>query len=122
VTAPRSSGPAFRPSAAMALILTGCASPLDAPSIYDSETFLCAPDQADRFRVELERCRNEYDRDGSCGGLVSFTGRLYDQPLVVDSRFDVSRFEDLLRPDGVRIRDQVKLSGISPYFRFRVRF
>jgi hypothetical protein len=122
MTAPRSSGPAFWLGAAIVLVLEGCASPLDAPSIYESELFLCAPDQADRFRVELERCRNEYQRDGSCGGLVSFTGRLYEQPLVVDARFDVSRFEDLLRADGVRIRNEVKLSGISPYFRFRVRF
>ncbi|HMJ51194.1 MAG TPA: hypothetical protein VK540_03940 [Polyangiaceae bacterium] len=122
MTAPPRSGPAFWLCAAMALVVEGCASPLDAPSVYESEVFLCAPDQADRFNVELERCRNEYDRDGSCGGLVSFTGRLYNQPLVVDSRIDVSRFEDLLRADGVRIRDQVKLSGISPYFRFRVRF
>ena len=121
MTAPRGFRLACWLCVATALFLEGCSSALDAPSVYESELFLCAPDQAERWRVELERCRNEYERDRSCGGLVSFTGRLYRQPLVVDSRFDVSRFEDILRTDGVRIRNDVKLSGISPYFRFRVR-
>ena len=122
MSAPRRSGPAFWWCAAIAPILGGCSSALDAPSVYESEVYLCAPQQADRWRVELERCRSEYDLNGSCGGLVSFTGHLYRQPLVVDSRFDVARFEDILRSDGVRMRNDLKLSGISPYFRFRVRF
>ena len=120
MTVPRGSGPAFWLCVALALLVGGCSSALDAPSVYESEVYLCAPDQADRWRVELQHCRDEYEGGGSCGGLVSFTGRLYGQPLTIDSRFDVARFEDVLR-DGVRIRNEMKVSGIGPYFRFRVR-
>ena len=119
---PRGTGAAFLLCAATAPVLGGCSSALDAPSVYESEVYLCAPEQADRWRTELERCRSEYERDGSCGGLVSWKGHLYQQPLTIESRFDVTRFEDLVRPDGVRIRNEMKLSGISPYFRFRFRF
>ena len=106
--------------AAAASVLGGC-SGIDVESAYGSERYLCTDEQADRWQAELSQCRTDHDADRSCGGLLSLTGRMHGQPLTVDARLEVARFEDVLRADGVRLRNEIKLNGIGPYFHFRVR-
>jgi len=112
--------PTFGLWAAMVPALSGC-SALDVESAYASEHFLCGEEKAERWHRELEQCRIEHAADGSCAGLLSLTGRLHGQPLTVDSRLEVARFEDVIRSDGVRMRNEIKLNGLGPYFNFRVR-
>jgi hypothetical protein len=102
-----------------AALLGGCSSAVDNPSVYETEQFLCATEHAARWQAELERCRGEFESSRSCGGLVSFSGKLQGEPVTVDSRLTTSAFEDRLGSDGVRRRNELKLNGLSPYFGFR---
>jgi hypothetical protein len=107
---------------ALTALLAGCSSGVDNPSAYETEQFLCAPEHADRWQADLERCRSDFVHDRSCGGISSFRGRLQGQPVTVDARLDTSAFEDLREADGARRRNELKLNGVAPYFGFRFHF
>jgi hypothetical protein len=108
------------PGAALVAALGGC-SAVEPESAYASERYLCGEEQGERWRLELEQCRIDHQVNGSCAGVMSLTGRLHGEPLTVDSRLEVARFEDVVGADGVRLRNEIKLNGLGPYFHFRIR-
>jgi hypothetical protein len=105
------------------LLLTcvvGCASPIDAPSAYTSEQFLCGDEQAAEFDSQVERCREASLRDGSCSGIVSLKGSVDAQPIVIDSTAGkVTYVEKSGRSDGSGGElSELKVYARSPYFDF----
>src|SRR5690349_13405905 len=78
------SGAAIRWTSAWFMSLAACASPLDAPSAYIGERFLCTPENAAEFQALSSMCRETYLLDGSCAGFASMKGQLGGQPFVVD--------------------------------------
>jgi hypothetical protein len=102
--------------------MLGCASEVDNPSIYESEEFLCTPDRADEWQARIEECRRVRQQGGGCDGFLSFAGSVQAQSIVIDSQLEQVILEDSVLPDGARVRDVVKLDGVGPYFRFRLRF
>jgi hypothetical protein len=106
------------PAFAGAFMLVACALPVENPPAYDAELNLCAADQADAWRSRVERCRDAYERDKSCGGVMSFAGRLEGEQITVDSELHATEFSDQINADGSELRVDVKLYGRSPYFAF----
>ncbi len=115
--APVRSGAALLTLAALAGCATACATAVENPPVYDSERFLCAEASSDAWRDAVADCREAFDRDKSCGGVVSFKGQLEGEPLTVDAEISNSEFIDL-HVDGAELRQEIKLSANSPYFRF----
>ena len=103
------------------LLLASCASPLDAPSAFTGERFLCEEKDASEWAARIQDCRASFALDGSCPGLISFRGVLDSQSVVVDSPVTRLTVTDTLRPGGIITRD-LFLSGLSPYFRFSFDF
>jgi hypothetical protein len=97
--------------------LAGCASPLEAPSAYASERFLCEPQDSAEFDAQVSGCRESQLRDGSCVGFVSMKGNLDGQFFVTDAPLFEARYEyDETKPNVVR---SVMIRARSPYFTFR---
>jgi hypothetical protein len=99
--------------------IAGCAMPVENPSVYDAQRFLCAEEHDGALRDAIEDCRNDFERDESCAGVLSFAGELEGEPITVESRLLSSEFIDQrLDGEGSEIRQELKLSGRSPYFHF----
>lgn len=105
--------------ALVALALAGCAMPVENEPVYASQRFLCADELSDELRDEIEDCRDAFERDGSCAGIMSFTGQLEGEAITVESVLESSEFLDLrAEGEGSELRQELKLSGSSPYFSF----
>jgi len=104
------------------LTLLGCNVAIENPPAYDAERDLCAAKGAKEWDALLESCREEFEADGGCAGLISFTGQLENEALTVDSELGINEFFDRVTVDGVEIRQQIKLHGRSPYFVFAFEF
>ncbi|HMJ14871.1 MAG TPA: hypothetical protein VK524_25840 [Polyangiaceae bacterium] len=104
--------------AASLLALLGCTVAVENPPAYDAERDLCAAKRKGEWERRLASCRDEYEADASCGGLISFTGQLEGEPLTVDSELGASEFSDRVNAEGAELREDVKLQGRSPYFVF----
>jgi hypothetical protein len=104
--------------AASLLPLLGCTVALENPPAYDAERDLCAAKRQGEWERRLASCREKYETDAGCGGLISFTGQLEGEPLTVDSELGASEFSDRLTADATELREDVKLQGRSPYFVF----
>jgi hypothetical protein len=105
------------------LLLTcvaGCATPLDAPSAYTNEQFLCGAEQATEFDNQVERCREANLRDGSCSGIASLKGSLDSHSLVIDSTVSHAEHSDRSgKSDGNGGElTETRLLGRTPYFSF----
>lgn len=102
--------------------LAGCAVPVENSAAYDSERFLCAAEHSGEWQAEVDRCRAGYELDKSCGGVISFSGRLEGELLTVDAALGANEFLDLVNADGSEVRQDIKLYGRSPYFLFVLRW
>ena len=94
--------------------LTACVSPLEAPSAFNDQIYLCGAENAAVRDTALSRCR---DTDAACRGVVSFRGTIDAQPVTVGGRLTHARVTDVGRADGTTSRDIV-LYGQAPYFTF----
>jgi hypothetical protein len=106
---------------ALSLIcVVGCETPIDAPSAYTGEQFLCGDEQAAEFDSQVGRCREASLRDGSCSGIVSLKGAVDAQPIVIDSTAGkVTYVEKSGRSDGSGGElSELKVYARSPYFEF----
>jgi hypothetical protein len=103
---------------AAVLAFTGCSAAVENPPAYSSERNLCAAKHASAWDAKIARCRAAYDRDKSCGGLMSFAGRLEGEQITVSSELGATEFADRIDADGSTVRVEVKLYGRSPYFAF----
>lgn len=99
-------------------VLVACAVPVENPPAYDSEQDLCTAKHAEALRSRVERCRDDFARDKSCGGVISFAGQLEGEQITVDSELGATEFADRIDTDGSEMRVDVKLYGRSPYFAF----
>jgi hypothetical protein len=104
--------------AAGALALLGCAVAVENPPAYDAERNLCTAERSSEWDDLLESCREEFESDRGCGGLISFEGRIQNEALTVDSELGANEFYDRITVDGLELREQLKLQGRSPYFVF----
>jgi hypothetical protein len=104
--------------AAATIALLGCAVAVENPPAYDAERNLCTPKRSKEWNAMVDSCRERFEDDAGCGGLISFTGQLENEALTVDSELGANEFNDRVGSDGVEVRQQVKLHGRSPYFAF----
>jgi hypothetical protein len=101
-----------------AVSIMSCTEPIEAPSAYAGERFLCEEQDAAQFEALVTDCRRRADlRAGSCIGVASLKVDFLAQHAVVDS--------DLTAADyGPDPRDPVMRSsaatGSSPYFNYRL--
>jgi hypothetical protein len=102
--------------------VVGCATPIDAPSAYTNEQFLCGAEQASEFNNQVERCREASLRDASCSGIVSLKGVVDSYQVVIDSTVARATYTDKSgKSDGIGGElSEVRLFGLSPYFAFRL--
>jgi hypothetical protein len=102
-------------AAALMLLTNGCGDPLDAPSAYTEQTFLCEDERSTSRDTYTETCR----ADAACAGWLSFRGTLQRQFVRATARLDRVQVgnEDLA---GIgRVRDSVELHAHTPYFDLR---
>jgi hypothetical protein len=109
-----------RPGACAALFAfaLGCSVAVENPPAFEAERFLCLAEHADEWQAEVDRCREAFERDASCGGVISFSGRIEGKDVAVDTRITGNEFIDWQKADGVQVRQQIMLYGRSPYFYF----
>ncbi len=102
-------------SACLAIVLSvGCLQRFEPHSAYDDQVYLC--DQPEAWAASVEACRLAFDVDRSCGGVLSFRGRLQATDIVGTS--DASGSAILLRDVGgpALLLDRIDLSAVTPYF------
>ena len=68
----------------LACLAVGCIDPLDTPTAYASQRALCEDAYSAELQAEVEACREERASGGTCGGVLSFAGRLQGQPVTVE--------------------------------------
>ena len=100
-----------------AISLAGCAAPLNAPSAYEGERFLCGEEHANEFDALVAECLEANLRGGACEGVASVKVDLTSQHAVVDSPLTSANYgpdprDPVMRAMGVR--------GVSPYFAYHV--
>jgi hypothetical protein len=102
----------------LALLPTsGCAAPLEAPSAYRDERYLCGQEHAAAFDVWANTCREDYLAGGSCVGVASMKGESAGEPFVIDSTLDRSYVPENMHPTVLEL---LSPAGTSPYFTFRI--
>jgi hypothetical protein len=97
-----------------------CVEPLDAPSAYAEQRYLCTEAYASERAAVVERCREAYLRDRSCGGLVNFIGNIQSIPLVVESLASSASFEYRVSDTGV-LELNMHAEGRTPYFEYTTK-
>jgi hypothetical protein len=99
------------------LPIGGCAAPLEAPSAYRDERYLCGPEHAAAFDAWASTCREDYLAGGSCLGIASMKGESSGEPFVIDSTLDRSYVPEYVHPTVLEL---LSPAGTSPYFDFRL--
>lgn len=99
----------------------GCVAAVESEPAYAEERFLCAADAAREWSDAIDDCRRRYERDASCGGVISFEGLLEDHLVTVDAEVSKAEFVDFVDADGASLRDNVKIYSRSPYFLFSLQ-
>ena len=94
--------------------LSACVSPLEAPSAFSDQIYLCGPQNAALRDAALAQCR---ETDAQCQGVVSFKATIDDQPVTVGSPISHSGITDVGRQDGSTARE-IFVFGQAPYFTF----
>ena len=101
------------------LWLAGCLSPLQAPSAFSSEVYLCDAENAAALQASIDDCQQRYAQTQSCHGIVSWRGTVDSQSVVVESDIGDARISDTPRSDG-SISRELALYGSAPYFTFSI--
>lgn len=107
-------------SGCLALALSaGCLQTFEPHSAYDDQVYLC--DDPEAWAASVEACRLAFDVDRSCGGVLSFRGRLQATDIVGTS--DASGSALVLRDvDGPSLLfDRIDLNATTPYFVLTLR-
>jgi hypothetical protein len=100
--------------------VAGCATPIDAPSAYADQQFLCGAEKAAEFDHQVERCREASLRDGSCSGIVSLNGVLDTYQVVIDATVTQATYSEKTgKSDGSGGElSETRVLGHAPYFSF----
>lgn len=94
-------------------LASGCASAIDAPSAYETTTYLCDDAHAAEWAAEIEACRALGDE--GCAGIMSVRGVVDEQPVRASNRVE-SAVESVDQSDEGPVRS-FRLSGRTTYFR-----
>jgi len=63
-----------------------CAAPLEAPSAFESERFLCGEENRAEFEALLDACHADHSANASgCQGVLSMRGDIDSQAVVLDA-------------------------------------
>jgi hypothetical protein len=92
--------------------LPGCAQPIEAPSAFDGEHYLCDPENVTEFDALLENCRGLSD---PCAGYMSVRGLIDSQLVIVDGPVSRATYIDL-RPGAPEVGRALTLTTSAPYF------
>lgn len=103
---------------ATALLAVGCGDPLDAPSAYEDQVFLCEASASEERAARTATCRLAT----GCAGWVSFRGVLQDQLVTVGSPLLAAELSVVEAPSLGPVREEIRLRAESPYFRLRWAF
>lgn len=91
----------------------GCIEPFETPSEYNSQRFLCSEEHASTYQDLIDECAS----DASCGGVLSFDGKLEGVPVTVESLQSSTVFRRVRVGDASELfLDRVDTFGASPYF------
>jgi hypothetical protein len=101
--------------------VAGCASPIDAPSAYEGQQYLCDEAHAASWDARVEACRSAHAVDGSCAAAVSFRGNIDHHDVVGSMQADVGTFIGDVDSSGVPIR-MLHVAGPTPYFRLAITY
>lgn len=108
------------PLLAGALLLAGCDGGVDLVPLYAQEVYLCTEAMAPELEARVQDCRARFLEDGSCAGVISFTGRIEDEDVTVDTELERTEADYAVFPDASAALDTLSLYGYSPYFEFRI--
>ena len=104
------------------LPLCGCPRGIDLPTAYEDQRYLCAPEHEEAWKAAVAECRQRFDRDRDCAGVVSYQGRLEETPLRVESWLSQSSFLEVVGHSGSQAQlADVEATGRSPYFLFTLK-
>jgi hypothetical protein len=105
--------------ASLGLFLVACTERFEARSEYTKQRVLCGPASAAEWSAAVAECRQAFERDRSCLGLIGFRGELQGQAVAVQTRVErLAMIEGESDSDGVPIFAGFTAEGKSPYFAF----
>jgi len=96
--------------------LIHCVAPIDAPSAFSEESYLCDAAHIAEFDAHVEECRLEWAIDRSCAGYMSFRGIADLQAIVLDGRVSSATF--VAAGQTEEPGRQFTLTADAPYFEF----
>ena len=100
------------------LLASGCAAPLEAPSAYASEQFLCGSEHAAEWDALVSACNEHNGAARACAGVVSLRGEIDGETFVANSLLPIAVIAyDESKP---ALAGELLLDGQSSYFKFRV--
>jgi hypothetical protein len=97
--------------------LARCGDPIDAPSAFSAERYVCGPEHAAEFEALVEECRTLRQTD-VCGGVLSMRGSIDSEDVVMDAR--VSSATPFDWPGDPGIARTLELLAASPYFNVKL--
>jgi hypothetical protein len=98
------------------LLAVGCADPLEAPSAYTGERFLCGSESAAEWNALVSTCVEQNRTERSCRGVTSVRGEHNGESFVADSRLSRAAYQyDAMQPTTL---GRTEFAGESPYFKF----
>ena len=113
----RSSSLAHASLLAILVGVSGCTEPIDAPSAFSDEHYLCDAEHLADFDAQVATCR----KAGSCLGYLSFRGLVDSQVVVVDA--PVTLVKTIRKPElNASIANGMVIGAASPYFGVRMTF
>lgn len=97
--------------------LAHCAAPVDAPSAFRAERYVCGAEHAAEFETLMDECRTLGQTEG-CNGILSLRGTIDSEDVVVDTWVTSATAADWPGdPHGART---LELLGASPYFTIKL--
>jgi hypothetical protein len=93
--------------------LPSCAAPIDAPSAFSGERYLCGPEHQAEFDALVEECRL-LRQTSVCRGVLSVRGSIDSEEVTLDTHLTAATFSDW--PGDSAIAREIGLVAPGPYF------
>lgn len=109
----------FRLAAMVSLAhgLAHCASPVEAPSAFGAERYVCGAENAAEFEALLEECRTPGQSE-VCNGVLSLRGTIDSEEVVLDTWVKSAIPADW--PGEPGIARTLEVLAASPYFNIKL--
>lgn len=101
----------------LAVSLAHCANPIDAPSAFSAERYLCGPEHAAEFEAFLQDCRTRGQSE-VCNGILSLRGTIDSEEVVIDTWVDRATPSDW--PGDRGTARAMELLAASAYFNIKL--